>query len=67
MERARRDEQNKVGANDAVFRLYRAPFDDGQNVALYAFPRHVGPLRIAARRNLIDFIDKNHAVLFRAP
>ena len=64
MKRARRDKQNEIGADNAVFRLNSAAFDNGKDVSLNALSRYVGSLSVAARRNFIDFVDENYAVLF---
>ena len=51
-----------VGAHHAVFRADGAAFDQRQQIALHAFPRHVGAVRLRPPRNLVDLIDEHDAV-----
>src|SRR5256885_1445606 len=61
-----RDEQDVIRANHAVACVDGGAFDDGQNVALHAFPRDVRAMAGFAAGNLIDFIDEDDAHLFGA-
>src|SRR6266566_386496 len=61
-----RDEQDVIRANHAVACVNGGAFDDGQNVALHAFPRDVRAVAGFAAGNLIDFIDEDDAHLFGA-
>ena len=63
VERARGDEQDVVGLDHAVLRRDRRALDQRQQVALHALARHVGAVRVGARRDLVDLVDEHDAVL----
>ena len=62
-ERARGDEQDVVGLDDAVLGRHRRAFDQRQQIALHAFARHAGAAPFAALRDLVDLVDEDDAVL----
>src|SRR5205823_1053433 len=64
VERAGGDEQHVVGADLAVTCLAGRALDDGKQVALHAFARHVGPDGAALARDLVELVDEDHAVVF---
>jgi hypothetical protein len=66
MERAGGDEQNVVGAHHAVARVHRGAFHDGQNVALHAFARNIGPMAALAAGDLVDLVEEDDAARFHA-
>ena len=63
-ERARRDEQHVIGAHHSVARADGAALDERQQIALHAFARYVGAVRLGAARDLVDLVDEHDAVLF---
>ena len=65
MEGTGSDEEDVVRLDRAVFRIDRGPFDDRQDIALYAFTGNVRPVRVAFFSNLIEFIDEDDARFFR--
>jgi hypothetical protein len=66
VKRARRDEQNVVGRDVAVFGHDAAAFHDGQNVALHALARDFGAVAAFASRHFVDFVDEQNAVFLHA-
>ena len=60
------DEENVVGADHAVASADGGAFDDGQNVALHAFARNVGPVTALAAGDLVDLVEEDDAVRFDA-
>ena len=66
MKRARGDKQNVIGAHHAVARVHRGSFHNGQNVALHAFARNVGPVAAFAPGNLVDLVEEDDAVRLNA-
>ena len=65
-ERSRRDEQHVVRAHGAVLGLNGRPLDDGQKVALDAFPAHIRPGSAAsARDNLVDLVEEDDSLFLR--
>src|SRR3989441_1169357 len=65
-ERAGRDEADVVCPHEAVAGLHGRALYDGQQVALHAFARHVGPDGAPLPRDLVDLVDENDAVVFDA-
>ena len=63
MERAGGDEQHVVGADVAVARLDGRALHDGEQVALHALARHVGPDGAALPGDLVELVDEDHAVV----
>src|SRR5271165_6490376 len=61
MEGASGDEENVIGAHHPVARVHGRAFDDGQDVALYAFARNVGPVSAFAPCDLVDLIEEDDA------
>ncbi len=66
VERTRRDEQHMVSPDRPVLGLHGAALDDGQYVALHALAGHVGAMAGRLARHLVDFVDKDDAVLLGA-
>ena len=66
MKRARRNEEDVIGANHAVLRVHRRALDDWQDVALHAFAAHLGAVRALAPGNLVDLVDEDDARLLDA-
>src|SRR6266550_4718513 len=57
------NEQHVVGLHRPVFRVHRAPFDDGEQIALDAAARDVGPVRLPrGQRHLVDLVDEHDPV-----
>lgn len=65
MEGTGSDEEDVVCLDRAVLGVDRSSFDDGQNVALYAFAGDVGPVGTALFGDLIEFVDEDDARFFR--
>ena len=65
MERAGRDEQHVIRLDGTVFRRDLRAFDDRQDVALHAFARDVGPIRIAFDSDLVDLVEEDDAAALR--
>ena len=63
VEGARGDEQDVVGLDHAVLGVDGRALDQRQQVALHALARDVGALRLGARRDLVDLVDEDDAVL----
>jgi hypothetical protein len=61
VEGPRRDEQDVVGAHGPVFGGDGRALDDGQDVALDAFPAHVRAMAALAPRDLVDLVDEEDA------
>ena len=57
-----RDEENVVGADEAVAGVDCGAFHDGQNVALHTFPADIGTVSAFAAGYFIDFIEEDDAV-----
>ena len=66
MERAGSDKENMVGAHHAIASVHRGSLDDGQNVALHALARNVGPVAALATGDLVDLIEKDNAAGFNS-
>lgn len=65
MESARRDEQDMVGLERAIFGRDRRALDQRQQVALHAFAADRSATHIADR-NLVDLVQENDAILLGA-
>jgi hypothetical protein len=65
VECAARDEEDVVGADDAVLGGDGGALDQRQQVALHALARNIGPLRLLAAGDLVDFVQEHDAVLLR--
>ena len=63
VERARRDEQDVVGAHHPVLGRHGGALDQRQEVALHALARDVGSLHFLAARDLVDLVEEHDAVL----
>src|ERR1019366_8130700 len=61
VERSGGDEKYVVGAHHAVTRVHGSAFDDGQDVALYAFAGDVGPVPAFASGDLVDLVEEDDA------
>src|ERR1700674_1252167 len=55
-----------IGPYHAIGSVYRGAFDDGQDVALYAFTGDVGAMAAFAPGDLVDFINEDDAHLLGA-
>ena len=68
VERAGRHEKDVVGTHDPVAREHRGALDDGQEVALHALARDVGPAAVllGRGRDLVDLVEEDDAGLFGA-
>src|SRR5690606_15810975 len=66
MEGSGSDEQNMFGMHHSVARADGCSFHNRENIALNAFPAHVGAVSGFASRNLIEFVDENDTGLFDA-
>ena len=66
MKGARGDEQDVIGAHEAVARVDRGAFHDRQDVALHAFAADVGTVAAFAAGDFVDFVQKDDAVAFHA-
>ena len=64
MEGARRDEEDMVGLDRAIFRRNRRAFDQRQQVALNAFTGDAGTHAAVACSDLVDFVEEDDAVIF---
>lgn len=64
MEGTGSDEEDVVRLDRTVFRIDRGPFDDGQDVALYAFSGDVRPVGVAFFSDLIKFVDEDDSLFF---
>jgi hypothetical protein len=65
VKRARRDKQNVIGLHRPVFGCDRGAFDQRQQIALHAFAGNAGSHSALAGCDLVDFIDKDDAVILR--
>src|SRR6185503_3192189 len=66
VERAGGDEQNIVGADDAVARGDRAAFDDGEQIALHALAGDVRAVLAVGAGDFVELVEKNDAGLLDA-
>ena len=66
VKRARGDEKNMVGLDHAVFSVDRGPLDDGQQIPLHAFARHVRPVSGLPAGDLVDLVQKDDPRLLDA-
>jgi hypothetical protein len=57
------NKQDMIGPDHPVLGRYRGTFDERQQVALHPLTRNVHTVRVAARGDLVDFIEKDDAVL----
>ena len=64
MEGARRDKQDMIGLHRAMLGRNRRAFDERQQIALHALAADIGALPFGAGANLVDFIEKDDAVIF---
>ena len=55
------DEQDVVGADDAVLRRDGGALDDRQEVALHALARHVGAVAALAAGDLVELVEEHDA------
>ena len=66
VERARRDEEDVVGAHHPVLGIHRRTLDDRQDVALHALAADVGAVAALAAGDLVDLVDEDDARLLHA-
>ena len=66
VERAGGDEQDVIGAHEAVARVDGGAFDDRQNVALHAFAADVRAVAGFAAGDLVDLVQKDDAAALHA-
>ncbi|KAK0358548.1 hypothetical protein LTR94_034947, partial [Friedmanniomyces endolithicus] len=65
MEGARGDEQHMVGLHRAILGRDGRTLDQGQQVALHPFARHVGAAAaILTRGHLVDLVQEDDALVF---
>lgn len=63
---ARRDKENKIRLNGAVFRHDRAALHDGKDISLHALARHVRAALVGFARDLVDLVDEDDALFLGA-
>ncbi|MPM96556.1 hypothetical protein SDC9_143720 [bioreactor metagenome] len=63
MECARRDKEDIVGFDRAVFSRHGRTFNDWQYIALYALARHVRACAHVLSGDFIDFVEEYDAIL----
>ena len=63
MKRARRDEENVIGADVAVARLDGGALHHGEQVALHALARDIGSGGVPLAGDLVDLVDEDDAVI----
>ena len=66
VERAGGDEQDVIGAHEAVARVDRGAFHDGQDVALHAFAADVRTVARFAAGDLVDLVQEDDAARLHA-
>ncbi len=66
VKRAGGDEQDVIGAHEAVARIDGGAFDDGQDVALHAFAADVGAMAAFAAGDLVDLVEEDDAAALHA-
>src|SRR5712691_5077089 len=67
VERAGRDEEDMVRADDTVFRRDRRALDDRQQVALHALTGHLGAVSSLAARHLVELVDEHDPGVLDTP